>query len=159
MEILRCLLLICVAFLQMNVAIGDGSQTESTTASASGSPSKGFQCTKQGIFQDPEDCHSFYRCTEDLKAKHDACWPFTYFNPRTGGCSFGGCSIFTKPGIITGSTTNKDFKCDVPGTQADPKDCSGFYICSEDLKPSHYQCFWGLGHYDVETQGCSLGFC
>jgi hypothetical protein len=117
------------------------------------------------VFPDPEDCHSYYRCTITLQAKHETCFWWSYFHPIRRGCSVGGCSILTKPsryGITAANDTNisdERFQCQLPGQFADPKDCRAYYSCDSDLKPRRYLCFFGIGHYDINNNICTFGFC
>jgi hypothetical protein len=126
---------------------------------------EGYQCTEEGIFPDPEDCHSYYRCTSTLQAKHESCFWGAYYHPVRKGCSIGGCSILTKPsqfGISAANETNVSdgqFRCEYSGRFPDPKDCRGYYNCDSNLRPQHYICFFGIGHYDIENNICTLGIC
>lgn len=36
-------------------------------------PKTQFKCEKSGLFPDPEDCHSYYSCSNDLRASHRTC--------------------------------------------------------------------------------------
>lgn len=126
---------------------------------------KEFNCEEEGFFPDPDDCHSYYRCTNTLSAKHESCFRWTYFHPIIKGCSIGGCSIWTNPsrfGLPEANTTtnvSEQFQCPTVGQFPDPKDCRSYYSCNSKLKPQRYLCFFGIGHYDIENNICTLGLC
>jgi hypothetical protein len=138
---------------------------DTAAASSPGNATTGYQCSEEGTFPDPDDCHSYYRCTDTLQAKHESCFWWAYYHPVRAGCSVGGCSILTKPsrfGISAGNGTgasDEQFRCQSSGRFPDPKDCRGYYSCDTSLTPQHYLCLFGFGHYDVENNICTLGIC
>jgi hypothetical protein len=134
-------------------------------ASTPSSATKEFKCVEEGVFPDPEDCHSYYRCTSTLQAIHETCFWLTYFNPLARTCTIGGCSIWTKPtrfGLPVANTTTTPsgpFQCPTVGQFPDPKDCRSYYNCDSNLKAKRHTCFFGLGHYDIDNNVCSAGWC
>ena len=96
-----------------------------------------FHCPTPGFFADPDDCHSFYICNENLVANHSTCTQYAHFDP-VSICVLGDCGTI----------------CRSLGIFADPEDCHGFYICDENLNPTHQECFGGSGHFDIEQGGC-----
>jgi hypothetical protein len=62
--------------------------TETTSAPTTEGP---FSCPGTGVYADPEDCHSYYRCDTISNPQHSKCIILTKFDPEKSGCSFGFC--------------------------------------------------------------------
>ncbi|KAL9703804.1 hypothetical protein quinque_007322 [Culex quinquefasciatus] len=45
-----------------------------------------FQCTSEGYFPDPNDCHYYYLCDSSLKPSKYDCMPGYVFDLKTNGC-------------------------------------------------------------------------
>ena len=58
--------------------------TSTTTATTTAGP---FQCPAVGVFADPKDCHSYYRCDNVSNPQRGTCLFFTKFDPNIPGCS------------------------------------------------------------------------
>lgn len=54
-------------------------------------PKLEFKCQKPGLFPDPEDCHSYYSCSNDLKSTHRTCRVGYYFDQKINLCTLGFC--------------------------------------------------------------------
>jgi hypothetical protein len=110
-----------------------------------------FKCTSTGFFADPNDCHGFYVCDENLTAVQSSCTSLAHFDPQRI-CVIGAC--------VQGSdTTPATFRCTAQGYFADPKDCHSYYVCDSDLNAVHRVCMGGGGYYDSEDEGCYSGSC
>jgi hypothetical protein len=68
------------------------STTTSTTTTTSAPVADGpFVCPDVGIYADPKDCRSYYRCDTISNPQHNTCIILTKYDPSTTGCSFGFC--------------------------------------------------------------------
>ncbi|PSN31560.1 hypothetical protein C0J52_25057 [Blattella germanica] len=105
-----------------------------------------FTCPKAGVYEDPDDCHNFYVCDDDLTAIPGACLMGS-FDPATKVCISSLCTQ-KKP------TT---FVCPHSGIFQDPLDCHKFYYCDRDLKYFHQTCT-EYGHFHPK-QICMPGPC
>lgn len=54
-------------------------------------PKTQFKCEKSGLFPDPEDCHSYYSCSNDLRASHRTCRVGYFFDKKISLCALGFC--------------------------------------------------------------------
>jgi hypothetical protein len=62
--------------------------TNTTTTTTSAPTTAGtFQCPAVGVFADPKDCHSYYRCDNISNPQRGTCLFFTKFDPNIPGCS------------------------------------------------------------------------
>jgi hypothetical protein len=61
------------------------------TESITEPPAQGFTCPGTGVYADPQDCRSYYRCDTITEPKHSTCIILTKFDPAKSGCSFGLC--------------------------------------------------------------------
>jgi hypothetical protein len=109
-----------------------------------------FVCPSTGFFADPNDCHGFYVCDENLKANPSSCTAIAHFDPQRI-CVMGSCS---QP-----SNTTAAFRCTAEGYFADPTDCRSYYECDSDLNAVHGICMGGGGHFDPDSEGCYAGKC
>lgn len=50
-----------------------------------------FFCEKRGLYEDPDDCHSYYYCDSTLKWTRYTCPGRTHFHNRTKSCVRGEC--------------------------------------------------------------------
>lgn len=115
------------------------------------SASSCFNCVSPGFFADPDDCHSFYVCSEKLIATHSTCTSVGHFDPILI-CAFGAC--------VPGTTTEAPpFTCTSVGYFADRKDCRSYYYCDESLTPYRGICMGGGGYFDKQEKGCTVGKC
>jgi hypothetical protein len=120
-----------------------------------------FKCTSTGFFADPNDCHGFYVCDENLNAVQSSCTALARFDPQricvVGSCVQGSAATTT---TTTAPTPNNTiFKCTSEGYFADPKDCHSYYVCDSGLNAVHRVCMGGGGHYDPVEEGCYSGSC
>jgi cytoskeletal protein RodZ len=67
---------------------GTTSSPSTTSAPAADAP---FACPSIGVYADPKDCHSYYRCDTISNPQHNTCIILTKYDPSTTGCSFGFC--------------------------------------------------------------------
>jgi hypothetical protein len=118
------------------------------TADACTNPIK-FECTSEGIFADPNDCHGFYVCDKSLVGAQGNCTAAAHFDAQRV-CVVGPCQP-------AGDSTA--FTCSAQGYFADPKDCHGYYMCDSNLAAAHQVCMGGGGYYDAEDEGCYSGSC
>ena len=58
--------------------------TSTTMASTTAGP---FRCPAVGVFADPTDCHSYYRCDNISNPQRGTCLFYTRFDPNISGCS------------------------------------------------------------------------
>lgn len=107
-----------------------------------------FVCPSSGIFADPQDCHGFYVCDENLNPVQSSCTSYAHYDPRSI-CVIGPC----------GQSTSGAFKCNDYGYFADPTDCRSYYFCDASLTATHRTCMGGGGYFDAESQGCFFGSC
>ena len=95
-----------------------------------------------GLYADPEDCHSFYSCWGDGQhSSKNSCGPDFIFNPYLKFCDWPSYYKCPKPESrlanpypspnIEGIPKQKRFTCkNLPdGRHADPNDCSVYYTC------------------------------
>ncbi|XP_063235733.1 uncharacterized protein LOC134538383 [Bacillus rossius redtenbacheri] len=143
-------------------------------------------CSAAGDIEDPNDCTSYYECSEDLQQTHKTCENGYYFNHVYQNCVFGTCSngngnnqsptnqptISTSnqtpaPGITTTTSgtpiqTTKPSQsvptCSAAGDIEDPNDCTSYYECSEDLQQTHKTCENGY-YFNHVYQNCVFGTC
>lgn len=107
-----------------------------------------FVCKSAGFFADPDDCHGFYVCDDNLVAVHSTCTSVARFDPQRI-CVVGSCL----PAPATA------FKCTAEGYFADPNDCHSYYVCDSSLASVHRVCMGGGGYYDAKEEGCFSGSC
>jgi hypothetical protein len=62
-----------------------------TEASTEAPAEAEFACPGTGVYADPKDCHSYYRCDTPTEPKHSTCLIFTKFDASKPGCSLGLC--------------------------------------------------------------------
>jgi hypothetical protein len=115
-----------------------------------------FSCTSTGFFADPNDCHGFYVCDENLNAVKSSCTTIAHFDPQRI-CVVGPC--VQGSATTTAAPVSTVFKCTAEGYFADPKDCRSYYVCDSSLNAVHRVCMGGGGYYDPEDEGCYSGSC
>ncbi|XP_076348517.1 putative chitinase 10 [Tachypleus tridentatus] len=92
-----------------------------TTSNPTRKPS--FFCFRNGLFQDPVDCSSFYQCF-GLRAFRMDCPSGLYFNTKLQSCDWPQNVICHNPPSPVDSS-----KCSRDGLFADLEDCNRFYTC------------------------------
>jgi hypothetical protein len=113
-----------------------------------------IKCTSTGFFADPNDCHGFYVCDENLTAVHSSCTTIAHFDAQRL-CVVGPCVQDS----ATTTINNPTFKCTAQGYYADPEDCHSYYLCDSNLNAVHSVCMGGGGYFDAEDEGCYSGSC
>jgi hypothetical protein len=68
-------------------------ETETTTETTTSAPTTEgpFSCPGTGVYADPKDCHSYYRCDTISNPQHNTCIILTKFDAAKSGCSLGFC--------------------------------------------------------------------
>jgi hypothetical protein len=112
-----------------------------------------FQCKSKGIFADPNDCHGFYVCDDNLVGVQSSCTTSAYFDVQRI-CVVGAC-----PTSAPVAGDSSAFKCTAQGYFADSKDCHSYYVCDDTLTAAHKVCMGGGGYYDAQDEGCYAGSC
>jgi hypothetical protein len=117
-----------------------------------------FKCTSTGFFADPNDCHGFYVCDENLTAVQSTCTTLAHFDPQRI-CAVGPCVQASTTTSAPNTQSHSPFKCTAQGYFADPDDCHSYYMCDSGLNAVHSVCMGGGGYYDPEEEGCYSGSC
>ena len=93
--------------------------TYEACVNANGAP----ECTKAGKYANPLDCNEYYNCLPVAGGRYKQvfknCQSGLMYNEKTDECS-DPCSW-----------PSPFFKCTTEGRFSDPKDCAGYYICTE----------------------------
>ncbi|KAG8225744.1 hypothetical protein J437_LFUL012000 [Ladona fulva] len=146
--------------------------TMQTTTSSKPTTPTPFSCKEEGLFEDPLDCHKFYKCYlsgDSFVMQHISCRPGTYFDPSTSHCVLGECKMTTQmvsTTTITPKTTGvptvpPPFTCKAEGFFPDPEDCTKFYKCylsGDTFVQQHLSCRPG-SYYDPASSHCVPGEC